>query len=321
MALASQGTRHAPGGRMTRASLSIIGLLLVAGPALAQPFETRWRDRVAQFERENATLPADARTVVLLGSSSMEGWRYSDRVSRYLPAGHRYLNRGISGDGIGAGSTGVGNRLESSAFQCRPGHIFLLNGHNSIGATGGGLESTARIYRDVVRRLRERLPDVTLVLVTCQPTSGQYASMAPHLVRLNERIRAIAQEHGCGLLDLHARLVSSDGRSPRPGLSSDGLHMSNEGYRLFGEEMARFLSGAVTPPPPTTTPEPEPTPPSETVYVVRAGDTLGKIARRFHTTTAKLADFNGITNANLIHVGQRIRIPPTGGFIDALPGS
>lgn len=307
---------------------SIIVGLLLAAPALAQPsFETRWRDRVRAFEQENAALPADARTVVLLGSSSMEGWRHSDRVRRYLPAGHRYLNRGISGDGIGAGSTGVGNRLESSVFRCRPGHVFLLNGHNSLGSTGGGLETTARIYRDVVRRIRERMPEVSLVLVTCQPTSGAHASMAPHLVRLNERIRAIAADLGCGLIDLHARLVGPDGRSPRPGLSSDGLHMTDEGYRILGSEIARFLSGAATVPPPPTTPppppttEPAPTPPAETVYIVRAGDTLGRIARRFNTTTARLADWNGITDPNLIRVGQRLRIPPTGGFIDALPGS
>jgi LysM repeat protein len=44
------------------------------------------------------------------------------------------------------------------------------------------------------------------------------------------------------------------------------------------------------------------------VYVVVSGDTLYKIAKRFNTTVKKLAKDNGITNVNLIYVGQKIYI-------------
>lgn len=45
-----------------------------------------------------------------------------------------------------------------------------------------------------------------------------------------------------------------------------------------------------------------------TYYVVRRGDTLGGIAKRFGTTYQRLAQLNGIRNPNLIYVGQRLRI-------------
>lgn len=45
-----------------------------------------------------------------------------------------------------------------------------------------------------------------------------------------------------------------------------------------------------------------------TYYVVRRGDTLGGIARRFGTTYQRVAQLNGIRNPNLIYVGQRLRI-------------
>lgn len=66
----------------------------------------------------------------------------------------------------------------------------------------------------------------------------------------------------------------------------------------------------------TATPTPLPTatiPPTvtpvETIYTVRPGDTLFRIAARFKTTYRQLAEANGITNPALIYTGQQIRIP------------
>lgn len=48
--------------------------------------------------------------------------------------------------------------------------------------------------------------------------------------------------------------------------------------------------------------------PSGTTYVVQAGDTLSEIAQRFGTTYQHLAAINGISNPDIIHVGDRIVI-------------
>jgi peptidoglycan hydrolase-like protein with peptidoglycan-binding domain len=71
------------------------------------------------------------------------------------------------------------------------------------------------------------------------------------------------------------------------------------------------------------TPSPTPT---GTFYVVKAGDTLTSIARRFKTTVAALAAANGIKDPSSIKVGQRIKIvvaggstPPKTGVIGAFP--
>jgi len=62
--------------------------------------------------------------------------------------------------------------------------------------------------------------------------------------------------------------------------------------------------GVPQPPPPATQ-----APPANTTYVVQFGDTLFKIAVRNHLTVAALAQANGITNTNLVYVGQRLIIP------------
>lgn len=48
-----------------------------------------------------------------------------------------------------------------------------------------------------------------------------------------------------------------------------------------------------------------------TAYTVRRGDTLAGIAANFNTTVAAIMGANGISNPNLIYVGQRLNVPRT----------
>jgi LysM repeat protein len=67
---------------------------------------------------------------------------------------------------------------------------------------------------------------------------------------------------------------------------------------------------APTPAPtPTTSPSPAPAAPAPvSTYTVVRGDSLSGIASRFGTTTRNLMSINGITNANLIRVGQVLKL-------------
>lgn len=67
---------------------------------------------------------------------------------------------------------------------------------------------------------------------------------------------------------------------------------------------------------------PSPTPASsglEATYVVQPGDTLGEIARRYGVALDALVALNRIEDANLIEVGQELRIPDTAGPLGSPP--
>jgi len=56
---------------------------------------------------------------------------------------------------------------------------------------------------------------------------------------------------------------------------------------------------------------------ADTIHIVRPGETLSSIARMYGVSVQAIINANGLSNPNLIYVGQRLRIPgggpPAGG--------
>ncbi|MGQ9599023.1 MAG: LysM peptidoglycan-binding domain-containing protein [Anaerolineae bacterium] len=55
------------------------------------------------------------------------------------------------------------------------------------------------------------------------------------------------------------------------------------------------------------------------IHIVRPGDTLYSIARRYGTTVWAIAAVNGLRDPNYIYVGQRLIIPISDGWIPPVP--
>lgn len=220
-----------------------IAVLLGAGEGVAQ---NRWAEhyqaRVAAFKRENAGLSADAKSIVLIGDSLTEGWKYNRRIARFLtPIKDRVLNRGIVADGVGIGPRGVANRLPSSLLETRATHAFLMIGINDLAPSGSNVDAVAGVLDRLVARMREQRPAVALTLLTLTPVNKGYRSRNAMIRRFNDRVRATARRHGAGLLDAHALLVDDNGELPAD-MASDGLHFNDSGYRILAKAILGALS-------------------------------------------------------------------------------
>ncbi|WP_076943103.1 LysM peptidoglycan-binding domain-containing protein [Serratia oryzae] len=58
---------------------------------------------------------------------------------------------------------------------------------------------------------------------------------------------------------------------------------------------------------------------STSIYHVKKGDTLGKIAKKLHTTVKRIADLNYIQNVNVLSVGQELKIPAGNALPQTVP--
>jgi LysM repeat protein len=157
-----------------------------------------------------------------------------------------------------------------------------------------------------------QLPTSTVVVATAIPVptatatlfAGEFAGKVIHNVQPNDTVGQIASLYGSSI----------DAIIEANGLNASALIHVGQALVIPVKLAAPATST------PTITPVIPPTsaPPPTTTYIVQPGDTLFRLAARFNTTATTLAQLNGITNPNIIRVGQRLVIP-TGGQVVVPP--
>ena len=112
------------------------------------------------------------------------------------------------------------------------------------------------------------------------PPSSPGTSVRVHVVQAGDTLSSIARRYGTTVSAL---------------VALNNLPSANTIY--VGQRLIVSGGSGTTPPP------------SGRVHVVQAGETLARIAARYGLSWRTLAAANGITNPNVIYVGQRLVIP------------
>jgi LysM repeat protein len=159
------------------------------------------------------------------------------------------------------------------------------------------------------------VPTATPILPTPTVSSGGNAGEFPgrvvHIVQPGDTVGVLATVYGS----------NTDAIIQANGLTPSALIRVGQGLVIPVRLSAPATSTpTATPITPLVTATPITSGTSGNTYIVQRGDTLGRIAARFNTTIATLAQLNGITNPNTIFVGQRLIIPGAGqGGIQVTP--
>ncbi|QMS88867.1 G-D-S-L family lipolytic protein [Nostoc edaphicum CCNP1411] len=142
-----------------------------------------------------------------------------------LPAGKLWLNQGISGDT----SSGVLKRL--GAFSAtRPNVIYIMAGINDL-RKGDSDQAILRNYRRIVRRLRQTHPQSQIIVQSILPTRLPKLSNS-RIRNINTQLTLIAKQEGANYLNIYSWFTDMEGNL-RPELTTDGLHLSQEGYDVW----------------------------------------------------------------------------------------
>jgi lysophospholipase L1-like esterase len=197
----------------------------------------QWINLLEQEAQAAATNPP-ARLSILVGDS-LSLWFPSELL---LPE-RSWLNQGISGET----SAGLLRRLDLFRTT-KPETLFVMIGINDL-IRGVSEETLLANHRLIVQELQEQHPQAEIVVQSILPHGAEQATWEgrsqllaipnSYIRELNQQLEAIASEAGVYYLDLHPLFTDATGNL-RSELSTDGLHLSAQGYLVWGSALQIF---------------------------------------------------------------------------------
>ncbi|WP_017306844.1 SGNH/GDSL hydrolase family protein [Spirulina subsalsa] len=197
----------------------------------------QWVDLLGQ----EAAVIADKRPenlAILLGDS-ITLWFSKD----YLPPNYTWLNQGISGEN----TVGLLRRL-NLLDTTQPEVIYVMIGINDI-LRGTGDETILANHRLIVSQLKRSHPRSRIVLQSILPHSAERATWEgrdrllnipnQRIRNLNRQLEAIAKNERIYFLDLYPLFADTQGNLKME-LSTDGLHLNGEGYKIWSTALQIF---------------------------------------------------------------------------------
>jgi lysophospholipase L1-like esterase len=170
--------------------------------------------------------------LAVLAGDSLSLWFPND----LLPSDQVWLNQGISGETSG----GLLKRL-NLFDQTQPEIIFVMIGINDL-IRGLPDETVIENQREIIHYLRQMHPNSQIVVQSILPHAGAAATWQgrdrlqnlpnDRIRALNRELAAIATREQVTYLDLHPLFTNPQG-DLRPKLSTDGLHLSEDGYLVW----------------------------------------------------------------------------------------
>lgn len=210
---------------------NVVASSLYSSPRI---YTDHYYKRFLQFMDEPAIGNKD---IVMLGNSLTEnGGDWAARLGN-----KNVRNRGIIGDEV----MGVYDRLH----QILPGHpakLFLLIGVNDV-SHDLTTDTIVGMIRVTVERIQKESPDTKLYLQSLLPINesfGRYKRLAGKtnmIPEINKQLEELAKEKGLTYINLFPLFTEKGSNVLRAELTTDGLHLKEEGYKIWGKAIRKKI--------------------------------------------------------------------------------
>ena len=193
-----------------------------------------YEEKVEAFVNENPNLKQGQ--IVFVGDSITAGYSLK---SYYRDLKFETYNRGISGDT----ANWLLARMQVSVIDIAPSEIVLMIGTNDING-GKSAEEIAKDYERILEWIATDLPQTKVFCISIIPQNHEYSENAAEnnerIKETNAKIEILATERGYQYINLYDELTDQEGFLKR-NYSTDGLHLSSRGYRIWTNVMKSYL--------------------------------------------------------------------------------
>lgn len=202
---------------------------------LPQPwtYDMHFAKRIKQFAEED---PIGSSDIVMLGNSITEGGNWNKLLGI-----ENVCNRGISGDI----TSGILKRLEITV-KGNPKKLFLLIGINDL-ANNVSSDSIMKNLTKITDEIKRISPKTEIYLQSILPVNESFGRFTrvngktTEIIRVNKAISELAKSKKLHFINLYPLFTQPGTNILRVDLTYDGLHLSEAGYRVWAEELKKWL--------------------------------------------------------------------------------
>lgn len=192
-----------------------------------------YQQKISEFGQMR---PVDSTDVVMVGDGLTE---YAGDWNKLLQWRH-IRNRGIAGDRIKE----VASRLHS-VLQGKPKALFLMAGTNDI-LEKETFPTVLHDYIDLINLVRETSPETKLYVQSLLPVNETFSNeklsgMTNTIASFNVQLRHYCERYHVGYINIFKRFVRHGTNEMRRELTSDGLHLTPFGYKVWAFELKKYL--------------------------------------------------------------------------------
>ena len=190
-----------------------------------------------RYRKFQAEEPISSQDIVMLGNSLTEGGGdWSKRLKT-----ENVRNRGIVGDEI----MGIYDRLDQ-ILPGKPRKIFLLTGVNDV-SHDLSTDSLVTLMDFLLNEIQTKSPETKLYLQSLLPINesfGRYKKLTgktDQIPEINAKLKELANKRNITFIDLFPLFTEKKTNILREKLTADGLHLNEEGYRIWVKELKEYL--------------------------------------------------------------------------------
>ena len=204
---------------------------IAADESAAKPNFEKWEASIRKFEVKDKESPQPKKANLFVGSSSIRMWKLDKSFPKF-----QTINRGFGGSEI-ADSIHFADRI---ILKHQPAVILLYAGDNDI-AHDKSAEIVTADFEKFVSVVRKELPNVEIAFIAIKPSIKRW-NLAAEIRKANKAISSLCEKDDhLTYVDIFKPMLGKDGE-PRPELFlKDGLHLNEEGYKLWASVVRPVL--------------------------------------------------------------------------------
>lgn len=217
-------------------NLLLACIFMMACTAVSAQSEYKDWAKFYRYEQANDTIKTKPRAV-FMGDSITDGWAKKDPDFFYI--------NNLVGRGIGGQTTSqMLVRFRRDVLDLQPKYVVILAGTNDI-ALNNGIITLENILGNLqsmcdIAKANKIKPILCSVLPADRYRWRKELKPAGDIVKLNEMIKAYAQEAKIPYVDFHSLLKDENNALPAKH-AADGVHPNLECYKIMEEMILEYL--------------------------------------------------------------------------------